>query len=130
MIEWAKILLVGVTGLVSVVDGDTLRMADGALVRLKGGNAPEVRSKCPTEAGRARERSQAASAATRLKALLKAKSAALVILPGTCGHGRHCGHLISGGKDAMTILISEGLAEPLDCIGGKCPAPRNWCGDT
>lgn len=129
MIEWVRVVLMGVTGLVSAVDGDTIRMGDGSLVRLKGGNTPELASKCPTPEGRARERARAVAAATRLNALLKGRKVTLVIMPETCGHGRHCGHLVSDGRDAMTVLIAEGKAEPMECPSGKCPPPKDWCAD-
>lgn len=121
MTEWVKTLLIGMHGLVSVVDGDTVRLWDSSLVRLKGFNTPELHAKCP------QERITALKAQERLRTLLKAKNATLVLLPEQCGHGRHCGILMSDIRDAREIMVEEGLAEPMDCPDGKCPPPRNWC---
>lgn len=121
MSEWVRIAVVGMNVLVSGVDGDTLRLADGSLVRMKGYNTPELRGKCEPERVKARQ------ARDRLAQILRDKDVKLTILNEECGHGRHCGLLESRGHSAAETLISEGLAERMDCPEGKCPAPRDWC---
>lgn len=125
--EWVKVLIIGLHGLVSGVDGDTVRLWDDSLVRLKGFNTPEVHSRCVTAEGKLHERLAALKAQARLRELLKSKKVALIILPEQCGHGRMCGIVMADDKDVRETMIEEGLAEPMDCPDGKCPPPRDWC---
>jgi endonuclease YncB( thermonuclease family) len=127
MAEWLRIGVVGIQMLASAVDGDTIRLGSGELVRLKGFNTPELHSRCPTPEARSREVAKARQARARLAELLSGKHVFLTLTSEYCGHGRHCGLLSSGYKDAGQTLIREGLAEPMECVKGKCPPPRNWC---
>jgi endonuclease YncB( thermonuclease family) len=119
--EWIRVVVVGLNLLVSVVDGDTVRRDNGDLVRLRGFNTPELRGKCEGERFKAR------LARDRLAQILAQPGATLTIFPEQCGHGRHCGKITVNDQDAKDTLISEGLAEPMECPDGKCPNPRDWC---
>lgn len=119
--EWLRILMVS-TSLVSVTDGDTLRLPDGQGVRLTGFNTPEIFSpKCPAE------KDLGLRAKERLRALIRAGNTRLAIGPGTCAYGRLCGTLTVNGELVSEVLIREGLAEPMLCTEGRCPKPRDWC---
>jgi endonuclease YncB( thermonuclease family) len=123
MMEWLRILLLSST-LMSVTDGDTVKLADGQSVRLKGLNTPEIFSpKCE------KEKQLGFKARDRLIQLTR-KGANLTLSGGTCAYGRLCGTLtvlVNGVReDAATVLIREGLAEPMVCLG-SCPRPRDWC---
>jgi endonuclease YncB( thermonuclease family) len=123
MIEWLRILLLTTT-LVTVTDGDTVKIGDGSSVRLVGFNTPEIFSpKCDAE------HKLGLKARDRLNKLVKDNrtTVTLTIVPGNCAFGRKCGRLTVHGQDVGEILISEGLAEKLDCPGGRCPKARNWC---
>lgn len=121
--EWLRVLLLSST-LVSVTDGDTVKLADGQSVRLKGFNTPEIFSpKCEAE------KQLGLKAKARLIQLTRS-SPNLVLTGSTCAYGRLCGTLtvnLNGVReDVGTVLIREGLAEPMIC-GSTCPRPRDWC---
>ncbi len=117
----------------SVVDGDTIRI-DGTLTRLVGFNAPETwKPNC------AAERNLGEAATRRLKQLVDGGNVSFASVhcackPGTegtsaCNYGRACGSLAIDGRDAGSILISEGLAVSYRCGATGCPpTPRPWCG--
>ena len=127
MSEWLKIGVVGIQMLAQAVDGDTVRLSNGELVRLKGYDTPELRSQCPTSTGRAHETARAKQAKARLTELLSGKRVFLTLTSEQCGFGRHCGLLSANYKDVGNLLISEGLASPMECVKGKCPPVKNWC---
>jgi endonuclease YncB( thermonuclease family) len=118
----------------SVIDGDTLRLSDGSRMRLVGFNTPESGNR----AACAREAELSARASARLRQLVAdsrtgVTKVACACPPGTegtkkCNHGRACGRLTVGGRDAGQILVAEGLAVPFTCSGNACPStPRPWC---
>jgi micrococcal nuclease len=126
MLEWVKImLLIAGTTQISVVDGDTVRTNDGMPnVRLTGYNAPEIFSpKCVNE------KMLGEAAKARLGALIMQhrSEAKLTITGGSCAFGRRCGVLSVAGQNVGDILISEKLAEPMACPGGRCPPAKDWC---
>lgn len=90
-----------------VVDGDTLRLADGRSVRLIGINAPEMGRK-----GRASE-PFAEAAKRRLQALVEASGGRLGLVPGVEGkdrYGRTLAHIYGRNGDNLEAqLLSEGL---------------------
>jgi endonuclease YncB( thermonuclease family) len=118
---------------ISVVDGDTISVVGRPNVRLVGCDAPEAgtRGKCD------RERELAKQAATRLSELVAKGPVQLTYVQcscpegtqGTtaCDHGRDCGKLSVGGRDACSILIAEGLAHIFVCGLTSCPSKRSWC---
>lgn len=121
MMGWLKGLMVtGSVGLFTIVDGDTLRLSGGQLVRLQGFNTPELHAECYAE------RTLAYRAKARLNDLIR-QGAILRINPGLCGYGRACGSLLLDGVDVAETMIREGLAEPYVCVGNKCPKRRSWC---
>ena len=125
------------SGLISVVDGDTIRVAPYGPTRLVGFNAAESRhstARCPAELASGR------TAKVRLAELLMSGTLNLNLVtcscaPGTvgtwkCNFGRACGRLAVDGHDVGTILIAERLAAPYVCGPTRCPARRStlWCG--
>jgi endonuclease YncB( thermonuclease family) len=117
---------------IEVIDGDTVRF-NGARYRLVGIDTPERGDKARCDD----ERRRAEAATQRLRALVASGDAHLTRvacacrpgLEGTrnCDYGRLCGLLSIGGRDAGTILISEGLAHPYICSATSCPQRRPWC---
>lgn len=117
---------------IEVIDGDTVRL-DGVIYRLVGFDTPERgdRARCNDE----RRRAEAATA--RLTSLVTSSDASLKRVScacpagteGTsgCNFGRLCGSLTVGGRDVSQILISEGHARPLVCVGTSCSPRRSWC---
>lgn len=91
-----------------VVDGDTLRLADGRRVRLIGINAPELGGRGqPTEA-------YAVKATRRLTALVKASNNRVHLRIGEPSHDRY-GRVLAHVYDANGVsleaqLVAEGLA--------------------
>ena len=117
--EWLRILLLS-SSLVSVTDGDTVRLANGQGVRLTGFNTPEIFSpKCE------KEKQLGLKAKTRLTALVRA-GAQLTLTGSSCAYGRACGTLVVHGENVGDILIREGLAERMVCTS-SCPRARDWC---
>lgn len=122
--------------LYSVVDGDTVRLVSGQLVRLVGYDTPEIGSHARCE----RERRYGEAAKARLERLLaSAEKWELTIVPcacapgteGTkaCNFGRQCGRLTIDGRDAAAVLVGERLAMPYHCGKHSCPQRvRPWCG--
>lgn len=90
-----------------VVDGDTLRLADGHSVRMIGINAPEIGRK-----GRASE-PYAEAAKRRLQALVKASDGQVGLVPGQQAkdkYGRTLAHIYGrSGDNFEAVLLSEGL---------------------
>lgn len=90
-----------------VIDGDTLRLADGRSVRLIGINAPEI--------GRKGKRSEpmAETARRRLKALVRESGGRVSLVAGREAHdkyGRTLAHVYAGSGDNLAArLLSEGL---------------------
>ena len=115
-----------------VVDGDTVRL-ELRPYRLVGFNTPES----GTNAQCAAERALSAKATRRLRELMESAEPYLervpcACLPGTegterCNYGRLCGILKVSGADVASIMIAEGLAEPYECAGTRCPPRKNWC---
>jgi endonuclease YncB( thermonuclease family) len=118
---------------ISVIDGDTISVAGKPNVRVVGCNAPETgrQAKC------SRERELAKRATARLRELVAYGPVELTYVrcscpEGThgtkaCNHGRDCGRLSVGGRDACSILIAEGLAHSFVCGMTSCPPRRSWC---
>jgi micrococcal nuclease len=99
---------------ITVIDGDTLRR-DGAIYRLYGFDAPEIRlAKCGAE------RALGIAAKDRMREL--AAMGAIEALPKREKYGRTLVRFCVRGKDAAEIMISEGLAQAYD--GRKKP---DWC---
>lgn len=91
-----------------VVDGDTLRLADGRRIRLIGINAPEL-------GGQGRPGEPYAQAARRyISARVEESSGRLHLLPGVerrDAHGRELAHLYDNqGRNLAALLLGEGLA--------------------
>lgn len=90
-----------------VVDGDTLRLADGRSVRLIGINTPEIGRK-----GRTSE-PYADAARRRLQALVKASDGRVGLVPGIESkdkYGRTLAHIYDrNGNNLEAKLLSEGL---------------------
>lgn len=90
-----------------VVDGDTLRLADGRSVRLIGINAPEL-----AHGGRPLE-PFAEAARQRLQALVAANGGRLGVQPGARArdhYGRTLAHVYdAGGRNLEAQLLGEGL---------------------
>lgn len=103
--------------LLSVVDGDTVRLA-GATIRLTGFDAPETyRARC------ARELAQGEAATVRLRHLInRATAAELVYLPRQDDYGRDLARLTLNGRNVAEIMINESLARPYS--GGQ---RGSWC---
>lgn len=119
--EWMKVILLGATALISVVDGDTVRNEHGALIRLQGFNTPELNGKCEAE------RELARRARDRLRVLVRTRNATLTLTGASCGYGRPCGVLAVRGVNVGDVLVAEGLAEPMVCPDNRCPPARDWC---
>ncbi|MFV3287519.1 thermonuclease family protein [Pseudomonas sp. NY11955] len=90
-----------------VVDGDTLRLADGRSVRLIGINAPEIGRK-----GRTSE-AYAEAAKRRLQALVQASDGRVGLVPGVepkDKYGRTLAHIYGrNGNNLEAQLLGEGL---------------------
>ena len=118
---------------ISVIDGDTISVIGKPNVRLVGCDAPET----GTQAKCSQERELAKQATTRLSELVAKGPVQLTYVrcscpeetQGTsaCNHGRDCGKLSVGGRDACSILVAEGLAHILVCGLTSCPSQRSWC---
>jgi endonuclease YncB( thermonuclease family) len=118
----------------SVTDGDTIKMDDGARVRLVGYNTPEkFEPRCD------HERELGIRASKRLVEIVSSGKSTVTKVacsckPGTegadkCNFGRTCGILKVDGRDVGPTLISEGLAVLFICGPTSCPpTPRPWCG--
>lgn len=91
-------------GALSVMDGDTFRLASGEVVRLEGIDAPEIcKAKCDAELVRGVE------ARLRLRELLE--SGPLVLdRHGKDRYGRTLAHVRAGGRDVGEAMIESGLA--------------------
>ena len=101
----------------TVVDGDTVRLA-GEIIRLVGFDTPETyRAQCEAE------RARGDAATERLRELLaRASSARLAYLPRGDQYGRDLARLMLDGRDVADIMIGEGLARRYS--GGQ---RRSWC---
>ncbi|WP_097305939.1 thermonuclease family protein [Pseudomonas chlororaphis] len=90
-----------------VVDGDTLRLADGRSVRMIGLNAPELGKKGRTD------EPFAVTARQRLQALVKASNGRVGLLPGRESkdhYGRTLAHVYGAdGANLEAQLLAEGL---------------------
>lgn len=90
-----------------VVDGDTLRLADGRSVRMIGLNAPELGRKGRTD------EPFAVAARQRLQALVKASDGRVGLLPGREAkdrYGRTLAHVYGAdGANLEAQLLAEGL---------------------
>jgi micrococcal nuclease len=96
------------SGLV-VVDGDTIRDAQGVSHRLLGYDTPETfRAKCAAELKLGKQ------AQARLGQLIASGEARLLQSGRRDKYGRSLSTLTVGGRDVREILISEGLARPYD----------------
>lgn len=104
-------------GLLSVVDGDTVRLA-GERIRLTGFDAPETyRAECVAE------RAQGEAATARLRELIgQASHATLTYLPRQDQYGRDLARLSLDGHNVADIMVREGLARRYG--GGQ---RRPWC---
>lgn len=109
-----------------VVDGDTLAVRVTVwieqdlrvLVRLRGIDAPERRSKCEDE------RRLANAATERLAALVSGGAVVLSAIEGDKYFGRVIAEVATAeGGDVGAALVAEGLARPYD--GGR---RQPWCG--
>lgn len=122
-----QILMLGLAGAgaatlalrpVSIVDGDSLRLAGMALVRLDGIDTPELDGECPAETALAKR------AAARLAELIGAGPVTV-----TWGgmrrekYGRPLVRISAGGRDVALTLIAEGLGR---AYHGE--ARGGWCG--
>ena len=89
----------------TVVDGDTVRLA-GQAIRLIGFDTPETyRAEC------ASERRLGDAVTDRLRDLLaRATSAQLAYLPRRDQYGRELARLMVNGRDVADIMVGEGLA--------------------
>lgn len=102
---------------VTVVDGDTVRLA-GQAIRLIGFDTPET-----YEAQCAAERDLGEAATDRLRDLLaRASSAQLAYLPRRDQYGRELARLVLDGRDVADIMVGEGLARRY--TGGH---RQSWC---
>lgn len=94
-------------GVAKVLDGDTLRLADGRSVRLIGINTPEIGRK-----GRS-DQPYAVAARTRLQALIEANDRRVGLLLGSeskDGYGRLLAHAFDErGENLEAALLAEGL---------------------
>ncbi len=101
----------------TVVDGDTVRLA-GQAIRLIGFDTPETyRAEC------ASERRLGDAATDRLRDLLaRATSAQLAYLPRRDQYGRELARLMVNGRDVADIMVGEGLARRY--TGGH---RQSWC---
>src|SRR6187401_1710862 len=97
--EWLRVLLLSST-LLSVTDGDTVKLAGGQPVRLIGYDTPEIFSpKCE------KEKQLGLQAKARLVAIVKG-GVTLSIVSGSCAYGRECGVLTTkSGELVADILI-------------------------
>ena len=101
----------------TVVDGDTVRLA-GQAIRLIGFDTPET-----YRAGCASERRLGDAATDRLRDLLaRATSAQLAYLPRRDQYGRELARLMVDGRDVADIMVGEGLARRY--TGGH---RQSWC---
>jgi len=103
--------------LLTVVDGDTVRLA-GTSIRLTGFDAPETyRAQCDAE----RVRGEAATA--RLRELIElASTAQLAYLPHQDQYGRDLARLTLDGSNVSDTMVGEGFARRYS--GGQ---RRPWC---
>lgn len=101
----------------TVVDGDTVRLA-GQAIRLIGFDTPETyRAQC------AAERDLGEAATDRLRDLLaQASSAQLTYRPRRDQYGRELARLMLDGRDVADIMVWEGLARRY--AGGQ---RQLWC---
>lgn len=119
-----------VTGVVSVYDGDTLRVnldcdaplfCDNMPIRVRGIDAPEIRGKCEAE------KQKAIQARNVLRALIEqaTKEGRTVVLhePERGKYFRLVADVTINGASVAQALINQGLARPYD--GGK---REGWCG--
>ena len=111
-----------VVRVVSVIDGDSIRVRIGAgqveRVRLMGLDAPELgeHARCPAEAHLAER------ARMRLLALLASGPVELQLQHGRDRYGRLLALVTAGGVDVAARMIGEGLARP---YAGRRRLP--WC---
>ncbi|MBY3483326.1 thermonuclease family protein [Rhizobium laguerreae] len=119
----------------TITDGDTIRLNNGARVRLVGFNTPEkFEPMCSNEATLGNRASERLRELVGQAASTNVSLVACSCKPGTqgtkkCNYGRSCGKLEVDGRDVGQILISEGLAVPFVCGATGCPpTPRPWCG--
>ena len=107
-----------------IVDGDTIRLnKSGNYVRAIGYDTPEVRGKCEVE------KEKATKATARFTELTSPPNALTIrYAKGQDKYGRSLGYFYSSGKPIGPILISEGLAVPINLSTirrGK--VTHNWC---
>ena len=118
---------------ISVIDADTISVSGKPNVRLVGCDTPEA----GTQAKCDQERELAKRATTRRIELVAEGPIQLTYVrcscpeeaQGTnaCNHGRDCGKLSVGGRDACSVLVAEGLAHIFVCGQTSCPSRRSWC---
>lgn len=87
----------------TVMDGDTIRTADGKRWRIEGYDAPEVYSKAKPS-----ERAAGMQAALRLQDLLRSGKAEIVVSNAPDRWGRGRARLLIDGKDVSAIMKREG----------------------
>ncbi len=120
--------------LVRVIDGDTIVVSgrlwpairlDDAVIRIIGVDTPELRSRCASEAARARERQRARAARHALETLLRAADGQISVfdvVPGRYG-GRYAARVRVNGQDVADWLIAQGHGRAHAGRG----ATRSWC---
>ncbi len=103
--------------LLSVVDGDTVRLA-GETIRLTGFDTPETyRARCDAELA------QGEAATVRLRQLInRATVAELAYLPRHDDYGRDLARLTLDGRNVADTMVGEGFARRYG--GGQ---RRPWC---
>jgi micrococcal nuclease len=105
---------------IHVIDGDTVRLPSGEVIRIWNIDAPETaRARCEAEAALGRR------ATARLGQLLRAGPVA-VVMDEPAGrredrYGRTLARLTVAGRDIGEIMIRDGLAT-------RWPQRRDWCG--
>lgn len=113
--------------LISIIDGDTLLVAAkpwpqqtiSVSVRIRGVDAPELKSRCPEL------RTRAIAAKRALASILAASRGQLSLssISGDKYFGRVVADVIAGdGQDAAAELLAAGMVRPYD--GGKKPVDK------
>lgn len=95
-----------IAGSVDVLDGDTLRLADGRPLRLQGIDAPEIDQVCDKPSGTYPCGRAARSALVRLVS----GSSVVCVLDGSDRYGRLLGRCSVGDEDINASLVAAGWA--------------------